>query len=466
MFTYLHVSCFPLPHQNTPLASPADILACLQEMKPRIHLTQLEFDSITNSRALCDPHGNIGPTEFCSVMMQELRSYMQTRMTEHGFSEHRTPEDTEFTSLAATKMLLTEQFSLAQRIQTLLERIDPTAISSFPAAASASLLNLKSPCVQSAGGVRDWSSRPPSGGGLEAEQRSTLEAEQNVILQAVLRGQDEILRLVRQAESREAKTALAIRRMQDTINALHCVQTSTTTYDNAPSDSSAEDCPQCPVACSNCKSTCIHSSALATPSRPRHATPITVPTLPDPHDRFAHTPLLEPASSSQPESDQSGLQCGELPTVLASNRLPDRNVVKYCVGMFSARRSGEKVDGEGLRGRNTGTLGGAVAQAPRLPPAVVTSASGSDPSPHQFVAKTDFAGEECAEAQLTDPHPTLPAEIPTYNNVPSPGIQMNQISNTTSTNSNNGKRAQRTSAPANMSDDSASMERQSSCGLF
>jgi hypothetical protein len=336
-------------------------------MKPRIHITPLDFDSITNGRALCDAQGNIGPAEFCAVMMREMRSYIQSRLTEQGFSKHRTPEDTEFTNLAATKMILAEQFSLAQRIQALLERIDPATVSSFPAfTVSDNLLHLSSP--RSAGGVRNFA--------------EPVETERDATLQAVLRGQEEILRLVLKVESQEAKTSLVLRRMQDNINALHCVQTSNTTFDNAPSDTSAEDCP---VSCSNCASTCIPSSVLA--ARSRNASPITMPTLPNSQDRLTYAPLPEQASASQ--SDQGRLQREELP---AAKHFPDRNVVRRCVSMFSARSTEEKVDGEGLRGRNPTILGGAAGQVipePLFPLAIGTSPSGSDTSHHHFAANSD-----------------------------------------------------------------------------
>jgi hypothetical protein len=399
-------------------------------MKPRIHLTQLDFDSLTNGRALCDAQGSIGPAEFCAVMMRELRSYMQSRLTEHGFSKHRTPEDTEFTSLAATKMILAEQFSLAQRIQTLLERIDPATGSSFSAAASYNTLNFNTPCAKSAGGVSTWAA-PPSPPvqvtGLEAKQREGMGAEEDATLQAVLRGQEEILRLVRQAESREAKTVLALRRMQDAINALHCAQTSTPPFDNAPSDISAEDCP---VSYSNCASS-IQSSVPA--ARPRNASPITMPTLPNPHDRIVHAPL-EPAPASQ--SDQRGLQPGELPTIHAANHFPDRSVVRRCVSMFSARRTTDNVDDAGLKGSDKSTLGEDQA-AGQVPPALLNSCAvgtnGCDPSPRHPTENRNgertkeadphlsFSGSILADRSGSDKDPLVTRAYTTFTNA-SPGI--------------------------------------------
>jgi hypothetical protein len=75
-----------------------------------------DFESITNNRSMCDAAGNIGPEEFRAVMLKELRYYMQHRLTEEGFSEYRTQADTEFTTLGATKMILTEQVRACARV--------------------------------------------------------------------------------------------------------------------------------------------------------------------------------------------------------------------------------------------------------------------------------------------------------------------------------------------------------------
>ena len=150
-------------------------------------------------------------------MKRELRFYLQSRLTEQGFSKNRTPEDTEFTSLAATKMILTEQFSLTQRIQTLLERIDPAV-----SAAERPLADFAS-----SGKVNTGTGQQSLA--FAAEQRETAQSELDATLQALLQGQEEIL-------SREAKTALALRRIQDTLDLMHSSRTHPSTTNTIPSE--------------------------------------------------------------------------------------------------------------------------------------------------------------------------------------------------------------------------------------
>ncbi len=365
-------------------------------------MTLLEFDSLTNGRSLCDAHGNIGPTEFCAVMLRELRFYMQSRLTEQGFSEHRTPEDTEFTTLAAIKMILTEQFSLAHRVQGLLERSEPVAVSAVSAAASNKLQHFDSLQDTSAGGVFPWVAPPPPAADQEQREDAGVQANSEATLLAVLRGQEEILRLVRQAGSREAQTALAIRRIQETIQAMQGVQNSRSTSENAQSDTSADDAP---VTCSDYAATCKHGSVID--ARPRNASPITVPTVPNTHDRFAanHTPLLEPVSATP--RDNGELHRRELPAVLDSNHFPDNGMVQHCVSMFSARRTINK-ESERSRGKDIMTLGKAVGQAvtlPVIPHAVETSRS----APCHPTESTDGAEVSCKEDRLSDSLPSLAA---------------------------------------------------------
>ena len=79
---------------------------------PRIHLSESDFRDFTRNGALCNPAGEIGPSEFETIMRQEIHIFVQTRLTD--FSNCRTEADMELTSVGALKTVLSEVLLLAQ----------------------------------------------------------------------------------------------------------------------------------------------------------------------------------------------------------------------------------------------------------------------------------------------------------------------------------------------------------------
>ena len=199
-------------------------------------MAESDFDSISNNRSLCDAEGNIGPDEFCAVMLKELRYYMQHRLTEEGFSEYRTPADTEFTSLGATKMILTEQLSTSRRIDTVLEKLghlipsSPQAVSSYPAGNNS---QQGSP-TDSSGNLAFQESAEKSQLSIlhqpnhdkQCSQGISLDGgRQDAILQSILSVQKEILQHVLQGAAREANLSQRVERMHEMLEGFRPSQT-------------------------------------------------------------------------------------------------------------------------------------------------------------------------------------------------------------------------------------------------
>ena len=191
-------------------------------------MAESDFDSISNNRSLCDAEGNIGPDEFCAVMLKELRYYMQHRLTEEGFNEYRTPADTEFTSLGATKMILTEQLSTSRRIDTLMAKLDalnPTQPASDPTA-GAGPESVEASKTSIAEGVQSPITPPappsPSLPGADRQSDAGLAwdgGRQDAILQSILSVQEEILQHVLQGAAREANMSQALQRIHEMLEA-------------------------------------------------------------------------------------------------------------------------------------------------------------------------------------------------------------------------------------------------------
>jgi hypothetical protein len=76
-----------------------------QDFKPRIHMTDSDFQSITSG--LCGPDGTLGPLEFEAVMRRQIKQATQAKLALVG--DVRSPEDLEFMQFGALKMLLLEQ---------------------------------------------------------------------------------------------------------------------------------------------------------------------------------------------------------------------------------------------------------------------------------------------------------------------------------------------------------------------
>ena len=53
----------------TALAAPTRVL---QDFRPRIHITNSDFASITQNGALCDVNGHLGPDEFADVIRRQV----------------------------------------------------------------------------------------------------------------------------------------------------------------------------------------------------------------------------------------------------------------------------------------------------------------------------------------------------------------------------------------------------------
>jgi hypothetical protein len=74
-----------------------------QDYTPRIHMTELDFASITSNGLLCDERGMLGPAEFEAAMRKELRRFAQRQLADALSHELFTPA--EFAQFAALKML-------------------------------------------------------------------------------------------------------------------------------------------------------------------------------------------------------------------------------------------------------------------------------------------------------------------------------------------------------------------------
>jgi hypothetical protein len=83
-----------------------------QDFKPRIHLTDSDFQSIT--AGLCTPDGQLGPLEFEAVMRRQIKHATQAKLALVG--NMRSPEDLEFMQFGALKMLLLEQVDSLARV--------------------------------------------------------------------------------------------------------------------------------------------------------------------------------------------------------------------------------------------------------------------------------------------------------------------------------------------------------------
>ena len=62
----------------TALAAPTRVL---QDFRPRIHITNSDFASITQNGALCDVNGHLGPDEFADVIRRQV-----TTLTRESFA--------------------------------------------------------------------------------------------------------------------------------------------------------------------------------------------------------------------------------------------------------------------------------------------------------------------------------------------------------------------------------------------
>jgi hypothetical protein len=76
-----------------------------QDFKPRIHLTDSDFQSIT--KGLCKTDGELGPVEFEAVMRRQIKQVIQAKLALVGGL--RSAEDLEFMQFGALKMVLLEQ---------------------------------------------------------------------------------------------------------------------------------------------------------------------------------------------------------------------------------------------------------------------------------------------------------------------------------------------------------------------
>ena len=48
---------------------------------------------------LCNQDGEIGMKEFCSIMMNEIRLYTQSKLADNIFTEYKTTQDVEFSTV-------------------------------------------------------------------------------------------------------------------------------------------------------------------------------------------------------------------------------------------------------------------------------------------------------------------------------------------------------------------------------
>jgi hypothetical protein len=77
-----------------------------------IHMSEADFQTITQNMSLCDEHGEIGVQEFEKVMRSQLKLCIQTRLTD--FTENRTDIDLEFNNICTMKMILFELLNLGR----------------------------------------------------------------------------------------------------------------------------------------------------------------------------------------------------------------------------------------------------------------------------------------------------------------------------------------------------------------
>ena len=55
----------------------------LQDVSPRIHVTDADFDGLTRGGALCAPGGRLGPAEFEALMREQLQRHTQAPPPPH-----------------------------------------------------------------------------------------------------------------------------------------------------------------------------------------------------------------------------------------------------------------------------------------------------------------------------------------------------------------------------------------------
>ena len=79
-----------------------------QNFKPRIHMTDSDFQSITEG--LLNADGQLGPVQFEAVMKRQIKNVIQTKLALVGGM--RSTEDLEFMQFGALKMVLLEQVDL------------------------------------------------------------------------------------------------------------------------------------------------------------------------------------------------------------------------------------------------------------------------------------------------------------------------------------------------------------------
>jgi hypothetical protein len=83
---------------------------CRQDFKPRIHMTDSDFQSII--AGISCPDGQLGATEFDTVMRQQIKHAAQAKLALVGGV--RSADDIEFMQFGTLKLILLEQVLYSQ----------------------------------------------------------------------------------------------------------------------------------------------------------------------------------------------------------------------------------------------------------------------------------------------------------------------------------------------------------------
>jgi len=91
-----------------------DCCLCRQDFDPKIHLTDLDFMSLTDNLKLCDEDGQLGLKEFEVVMRRQMRQLVQSKLVLTTLD--RAAEESDFMIHGPLKVLLMEQALADQRM--------------------------------------------------------------------------------------------------------------------------------------------------------------------------------------------------------------------------------------------------------------------------------------------------------------------------------------------------------------